>query len=390
MILLYIYKLCYVYIFKIIILFLLIKSCAKVKNHQNPYNKNINNNNLQSNLSNNYDLNLIRNYNGEPLEPKWEWVTNISIVYTWVDGADIDYADIKSRYNGGNRLFNNRDHSANELCYSLRSIKKYLPWHKGTIFIVTYNQVPDWLEINNNSQIKIISHDDILPNHIKPTFDSSTIECFLDKIPNISEIFIYLNDDFFVNNYIHPAFFFNSENFSPNFFRTHRYSFNLHRIKTIIELNYIHDIYEGMIYYTNKIIKKYFDQNFVYYHIAHAPYICYRDLFEYFRQFFKNELRVVFSYRFRNPYKPITLYLYQTLINYTSKYYLPLYDKNRNYQSYNIRTISSYDCNIISRNITDIFIKFSFANDNSLSNYNHFNFFFNIRIYLSTILMMNI
>ena len=369
-------------IFKIVILYFLIKSCIKANNYQNSTNKNINNNSLQINSSNYSDIDLIINYNGGPLEQKWEWVTNISIVYTWVDGADIDYADIKSKYNGGNRLFNSRDRSANELCYSLRSLKKYLPWHKGTIFIVTDNQVPDWLNINNNSQIKIISHDDILPDHIKPTFDSSTLECFFDRIPNVSEVFIYLNDDFFFNNYIHPALFFNSMNFSPNFFRTHQYIFNINKIKRIIELNYIHDIYEGMIYYTNKIIKQYFDPNFIYYHIAHGAYLCYRDLFEYFRQFFKKELRVVFAHRFRSPYKPITLYLYQTLIYYTGKYYFSLYGKNSNYQSSYNRTISNYDSNIIPRNITDTFLKFSFVNDDSLSNYNRFNYFFNNKLIL--------
>ena len=370
----------YINIFKIIILFFLTRPYVKVNNYKNSTNKNINNNIFQSNSPNYFDIDLILNYNGGPLEKKWEWASNISIVYTWVDGADIDYADIKSKYNGGNRLSNSRDRSANELCYSLRSLKKYLPWHKGTIFIVTDNQVPDWLNINNNSQIKIISHDDILPNHIKPTFDSSTLECFFDKIPNVSEVFIYLNDDFFFNNYIHPAFFFNSENFSPNFFRTHQYNFNMDKIEKIIELNYIHDIYEGMIYYTNEIIKQYFDPNFTYYHIAHGPYICYRDLFEYFRQFFKEELRVVFAHRFRSPYKPITLYLYQTLIYYTGKYLRPLYSKENTYQSSNNRIISKYACNIIHRNITDIFLKFSFVNDDSLSNYNRFNYFFNNNI----------
>ena len=142
------------------------------------------------------DLFYILNYKGGALEPEWEWVKNISFVYTWVDGSDINLANIKSIYNGGNKEVNSRDRSADELQYSLRSLKKYLPWHNGTIFIVTDNQIPKWLDINNN-QIKIISHEEIIPKYINPTFDSSTIECFLDNIPEISDIFIYLNDDFF-------------------------------------------------------------------------------------------------------------------------------------------------------------------------------------------------
>ena len=89
------------------------------------------------------------NYKGDSLEPEWEWVKNISFVYTWVDGSDANFSFIKSKYNGGNREVNSRDRSADELRYSLRSLKKYLPWHNGTIFIVTDNQIPDWLNINN-------------------------------------------------------------------------------------------------------------------------------------------------------------------------------------------------------------------------------------------------
>ena len=151
------------------------------------------------------DFEYILNYKGGPLEPKWEWVKNISFVYTWVDGSDINLAYTKSKYNGGNKEVNSRDRSADELQYSLRSLKKYLPWHKGTIFIVTDNQIPKWLDIDNN-QIKIINHKEIIPKYIIPTFDSSTIECFLDNIPGISDIFIYLNDDFFFNNFVHPSF----------------------------------------------------------------------------------------------------------------------------------------------------------------------------------------
>ena len=95
------------------------------------------------------DFEYILNYKGTYLEPEWEWVKNISFVYTWVDGSDINLAYIKSKYNGGNRKVNSRDRSADELQYSLRSLKKYLPWHNGTIFIVTDNQIPKWLNTNN-------------------------------------------------------------------------------------------------------------------------------------------------------------------------------------------------------------------------------------------------
>ncbi|KAL6628771.1 hypothetical protein U3516DRAFT_511523, partial [Neocallimastix sp. 'constans'] len=47
-------------------------------------------------------------------------------------------------------------------------------------------------------------------------FNSNTIELFLNKIPGVTEIFLYFNDDFLLNHYIHPSFFFFSDgNFSP-------------------------------------------------------------------------------------------------------------------------------------------------------------------------------
>ena len=372
---------------KIIFLYLIIDSCSKLNINPTKTNifesKNIyqliKSDGNTSNIFKEKDFNYFIKYNGGPLEPEWEWVTNISIVYTWVDGSDINFEDIKSKYNGGLKELNSRDRDSNELCYSLRSLKKYLPWHKGTIFIVTNNQIPDFLNINN-TQIKIIDHKEIIPKNINPTFDSSTIECFFDKIPNITEFFIYLNDDVFFNNYVHPAFFFTSDKFYPKFYRLHKVIMNYTRINEVIEKNDIHDIYEGMVFNTYEIIKHYFKKNFIYYHVAHSAYICYRDLFDYFRKFFKKELRIVFSHRFRMPYKPITLYLYQSLIYFsTNKINL----MNR-YRPSNNTKISNYFCEIVPDKISKLFIKFSFVNDDSFANYKRFDFLIknkNILIY---------
>jgi len=338
----------------------------------------INNLNLDSNKKR--DFEYILNYSGTYIEPEWEWAKNISFVYTWVDGSDIDLSYIKSKYNGGYTYADSRDRSADELRYSLRSLKKYLPWHNGTIFIVTDNQIPEWLNIENNN-IKIINHEDIIPKYINPTFDSSTIECFLDKIPGVGEIFIYLNDDFFFNNFVHPSFFFSSENFYPKIFRTREEIFDINNIEKLIKDNDIHYIYGASVYFTYKIIKKYFDSNFTYYHLAHSAYVCYSSFFEPFRQFFKEELKVVFSHRFRCAYKPVTLYLYQMLLLYaneklvfnsTSEYK----EKLKNFQNTYLlpnNTMHNYSFDLIPNEITSLVVRFSAVNDNSKMNYEQFN-----------------
>ena len=382
-------------IIKILFLLLLITISIKSnkiqkKNFNREFRNKINNLEINDSFIKK-DLDYILNYRGTLIEPEWEWVKNISFVYTWVDGSDVNLSNIKSKYNGGNRNVNNRDRSADELLYSLRSLKKYLPWHNGTIFIVTDNQIPDWLNTENND-IKIINHNEIIPKYINPTFDSSTIECFLDKIPGLTEIFIYLNDDFFFNNYVHPAFFFSSNLFYPKIFRTNMEIIDKEKVFRLIQENNIHKIYGASVYFTYKIIKEFFDNNFTYYHLAHCAYVCYRSFFEPFRQFYQNELKVVYTYRFRCAYKPVTLYLYQMLLLYlnqkltfnSTSFYR---EKLTNFKKNNLFSNSSiynYSFELVSENLCRLFIKFSSVSDDSVSNYDHFNYLItnrNILIY---------
>ena len=40
-------------------------------------------------------------------------------------------------------------------------------------------------------------HERIIPNELLPTFNSTTIEMYLHRIPDLAEQFIYSNDDMF-------------------------------------------------------------------------------------------------------------------------------------------------------------------------------------------------
>ena len=63
-----------------------------------------------------------------------------------------------------------------ELKYSLRSIGLYAPWVRK-IFIVTDNQVPEWLD-TAHPKIQIVDHSEILPEESRPCFNSVIIENF--------------------------------------------------------------------------------------------------------------------------------------------------------------------------------------------------------------------
>ncbi|XP_071041995.1 N-acetylglucosamine-1-phosphotransferase subunits alpha/beta [Parasteatoda tepidariorum] len=94
-----------------------------------------------------------------------------------------------------------------ELRYSLRSLEKHAPWVRH-IYIVTNGQIPYWLNLDN-PRISIITHHDIFPNgsHL-PTFSSPAIECHLHRIPNLSDKFLYLNDDVLFGKNVWPEDFY--------------------------------------------------------------------------------------------------------------------------------------------------------------------------------------
>ncbi|MCL2073572.1 MAG: stealth family protein [Marinilabiliaceae bacterium] len=137
----------------------------------------------------------------------------IDLVYIWVDGSDQNWLTKKNEalekigkpithlYATDNRWRDN-----NELKYSLRSAEKYAPWINH-IFIVTDNQIPKWLNINN-PKITIIDHKQIIPMDKLPLFNANAIEMFLWKIPDLSEYFLYANDDMFFGKPLNPDFFF--------------------------------------------------------------------------------------------------------------------------------------------------------------------------------------
>ena len=141
----------------------------------------------------------------------------VDIVYMWVDGNDEKWLckknNLLKKYHnfhktdevsGKNRFFDR-----NELKYSLRSVEKFCPWVRN-IYLVTDNQLPNWINLNNK-QLKIIDHKDIFSdeNHL-PSFNSNAIEMRLHHIKHLSTNFISFNDDCFIGRPSKKKDFFHS------------------------------------------------------------------------------------------------------------------------------------------------------------------------------------
>lgn len=141
----------------------------------------------------------------------------IDLVYLWVDGNDAKLQEEKEEWQA--RLNISASDSTNhcrfidnqELKYSLRSVEMNAPWI-NKIFIVTNGQIPSWLD-TSHPKIKIVTHKEIMPADALPTFNSEAIETCLANIPELSEYFLYANDDMFINRPVNPNFFFDEKGF---------------------------------------------------------------------------------------------------------------------------------------------------------------------------------
>ena len=95
---------------------------------------------------------------------------------TWSEG-DIRYRDFDT------------------LKYFFRGLEKNMPWlNKVYMVVMSESQVPEWV---NRETVNIILHKDFIPDSNRPTFNCSEIEMFMPNLPNVSEYFIWGNDDMF-------------------------------------------------------------------------------------------------------------------------------------------------------------------------------------------------
>lgn len=126
--------------------------------------------------------------------------SKIDIVITWVDGNDINWQKEKKKYRPQTESDNSsvRFRDWENLKYWFRGIEKYAPW-VNKVFFVTWGHVPEWLDISN-PKLRVVKHDEFIPKEYLPTFSSHTIELNLHRIKDLSEKFIYFNDDFFIIN----------------------------------------------------------------------------------------------------------------------------------------------------------------------------------------------
>lgn len=142
----------------------------------------------------------------------------IDFVVTWVNQNDEEWLNKKKRYENDNLKGDNtvqRYRDWGLFKYWFRCVEKNAPW-VNRIFLITDKQVPAWINLDNK-KIKIINHEEILEREKLPTFNSNAIEFGIGNIKELSEYFVYFNDDVFITRKIKPKDFFKNGNPVDNF-----------------------------------------------------------------------------------------------------------------------------------------------------------------------------
>lgn len=136
----------------------------------------------------------------------------IDAVVTWVDGGDPVWKAKKNAWLNGTPLSSfddiagdTRYASVGEVRYCVSSLLRFAPFLRK-IFIVTPAQDPlldEFLDVHfpeRTTSVEVVDQDVLFGDcpGCLPVFNSLSVETMIWKIPDLSEHFIYLNDDFLV------------------------------------------------------------------------------------------------------------------------------------------------------------------------------------------------
>ena len=94
------------------------------------------------------------------------------------------------------------------LKYWFRAVENNLPWINKVFFVCQRpSQLPSWLNLNCD-KLRVVYHNEFVPEDFLPTFNAFVPQTFIPKISDLSENFIYCDDDMFFLNPISESRFF--------------------------------------------------------------------------------------------------------------------------------------------------------------------------------------
>lgn len=126
----------------------------------------------------------------------------VDFVYTYVDSTDKKWLKKYKKVFPSKNIDTIRYRNYEEIYFSLKTLEKYGKSVCNKIYIVTDNQTLDTNKLSSwvKKRTTYVFHDKIIPSKFLPTFNSIVIESFLHLIPNLTDNYVYVNDDVFLGN----------------------------------------------------------------------------------------------------------------------------------------------------------------------------------------------
>ena len=122
----------------------------------------------------------------------------IDFVVPWVDSSDPAWIEQYNHYRPEKPITDRgRFRNWDIFRYWFRAVEQYAPW-VNKVYLVTNGTFPEWVNAEC-TKLVLVRHEDYIPEKFLPTFSSHTIELNMDKIPGLSEHFVYFNDDMYIN-----------------------------------------------------------------------------------------------------------------------------------------------------------------------------------------------
>lgn len=134
----------------------------------------------------------------------------VDFVIPWVDDRDKNWIIEKNKYSGEQDgpidATDARYRDWDILKYWFRGVEKYAPW-VNKVYFVTCGQTPEWMNVDNKKLV-LVNHKDYMPEKYLPTFSANPIELNFHRIKDLSQHFVYFNDDMFLTSEVSQKDFF--------------------------------------------------------------------------------------------------------------------------------------------------------------------------------------
>ncbi len=276
----------------------------------------------------------LKELNNQYMDSNFNFTKPIDIVYTWVNSQDKEWQKLFSEFKNLDEIDKDRFVSIDELKYSLRSIEQYAPW-VNKIYILTNCAKPNWLK--SHPLIEWVDHKDVFKKEELPTFNSHSLGLSLVNIPNLSEHFIYLNDDFFLFNRVKKEDFFTPNDLSISYLEP--YGIIYHD-----RINYDKEFYALAAINGKKLFEKKYNISPTQLH-RHVPYSFKRSTLIKMEKVFKKDIERTRKNHFRDASDVSVSFLY----NHYALYHKEAVYRETNSILVNFRNYKSHEKNILKR-----------------------------------------